>query len=87
LPIAVADPAPRVDHCPLNFTAGPPPPASVLRLDAVNQPLAVLAALWQRAGDPHPTGGDRPPDRIALADLARAPDPAPDAPESPDLAF
>ncbi|MCY1058133.1 YkgJ family cysteine cluster protein [Nannocystis sp. SCPEA4] len=72
LPIAVADPAPRVDHCPLNFTSGPPPRESVLRLDAVNQPLAVLATLWDRADGE----GDRPPARIALADLAREPDPA-----------
>jgi hypothetical protein len=72
LPIAVTDPAPRVDHCPLNFTSGPPPRDSVLRLDAVNQPLAVLATLWDRVDGP----GDRSPARIALADLAREPDPA-----------
>lgn len=70
LPVAVADPTPRVDHCPLNFTAGPPPRESVLRLDAVNQPLAVLASLWDRAGGE----GDRSPVRVDLADLAREPD-------------
>jgi len=77
LPIAVADPTDvsgklRLDHCPLNFQADPPPRASILRLDAVNQPLVVLASLWSQA---EPT--DRSPEnepRIALADLARAPD-------------
>lgn len=83
LPIAVADPAPRVDHCPLNFTAGAPPPASVLRLDAVNQPLVVLATLWDRAANPEPVPGDLPPARIALADLARAPDPPPNLDSEP----
>lgn len=63
-----------VDHCPLNFTAGPPPAASVLRLDAVNQPLAVLATLWT---------GDRSLVRIDLADLAREPDPAAPGPQDP----
>jgi len=67
----------RLDHCPLNFQHEPPPRASILRLDAVNQPLAVLASLWAQA-EP----ADRSPDpdqRIALADLARAPDDAPSA--------
>ena len=48
-----------------------PPRESILRLDAVNQPLAVLASLWAQA---EPT--ERSPDaddRIPLADLARAP--------------
>ena len=72
LPIAVADPAPRVDHCPLNFTDTQPPAASVLRLAAVNQPLAVIAALWKKAdGDT----GDLTDDRIPIVDLALAPDP------------
>ena len=79
LPIAVLDPTDssgqlRLDHCPLNFQHEPPPRASILRLDAVNQPLAVLASLWSQA---EPT--ERSPDsddRIALADLARAPDDA-----------
>lgn len=74
LPIALADPEPRIDHCPLNFTEGPPPPASVLRLDAVNAPLALLATLWTQAASAE--GGDLRPERVALADLARAPDPA-----------
>ena len=52
----------RVDHCPLNFQTGAPPPASVLRLSVVNQPFALLARLWD--------GGQR----VALASLARAPD-------------
>ena len=67
LPIAVEDESGRVrvDACPLNFREGPPPPASVLRLAALNQPLAVLAELWRR-GEP----------RVALEDLARAADPA-----------
>ena len=80
LPIAVPDrgedpTAPsgqlRLDHCPLNFQHEAPPRASILGLDAVNQPLAVLANLWAQA---EPT--DRSPDsddRIPLADLARAP--------------
>lgn len=68
LPIA-ADP-PRVDHCPLNFREEAPPRASILRLDAVNQPLSVLATLWD-------AGGRSPAEapRVDLADLARAPDP------------
>jgi Fe-S-cluster containining protein len=72
LPIAVEGdaPAPRVDHCPLNYQEAAPPPASVLRLAAVNQPLAVLAALW---------ASDAPsaPIRVELAELARAADPPP----------
>ncbi|PRQ05903.1 Flagellin N-methylase [Enhygromyxa salina] len=50
LPIAVPDPARpdgplTVDHCPLNFVDDPPPRASVLILDAINRPLAVLAEI------------------------------------------
>lgn len=75
LPIAVPDPSPepggepggdaalRVDHCPLNFTDGEIPRASVLVLAAVNQPLAVLAELVA-PGQP----------RVALAELAAADD-------------
>ncbi len=80
-PIDPADPpsAPRVDHCPLNFVDQPPPRASILRLEAVNHPLAVLASLWSTT-----TGGPgRSPDpgtRIALADLARAHDLGPGRP-------
>ncbi len=78
LPVALRDPdAPpetplRLDHCPLNFTANPPPRASILNLEAVNHPLAVLASLWTEA-----TAGrsPSPSERIDLADLARAPDP------------
>jgi len=78
LPILVDD---RVDHCPLNFKGhsdlkgrevSTPPAASVLRLDAINQPLAMIASLWDAArspDDPAQTTG-----RVALADLARAAD-------------
>ena len=80
LPIAVLDPTEtsgqlRLDHCPLNFQSETPPRASILRLDAVNQPLAVLASLWSET-----ESAGRSPDfdpRIALADLARAPNDAP----------
>ena len=68
----------RLDHCPLNFQNQSPPRESILRLDAVNQPLAVLATLWSQAGP-----ADRSPDlepRIDLDALARAGDP-PDSPE------
>lgn len=75
LPIAVADPTPRIDHCPLNFTAESPPAASVLRLAAVNQPLAVLATLWTKAGDEADNSGDLSTERVAIVDLALAPDP------------
>lgn len=66
LPIGVRDPdepgaALRVDHCPLNFREGDIPRASVLVLDAINQPLAVLAEL---------TAPGQP--RVSLADLAAA---------------
>jgi uncharacterized protein len=71
LPIAADD---HISHCPLNFTDAPPPPATVLRLDAVNQPLAVLATLWDQA-EPQTARSPAPSDpsatRIALADLAR----------------
>jgi len=65
LPIAVPssdDPAVyELDHCPLNFRDAdePPPRASVLVLDALNQPLAVLAEL---------SAPDQP--RVALRELA-----------------
>jgi Fe-S-cluster containining protein len=51
----------RVDHCPLNFRDQTPPRASILALAAINEPLAVLAALWSPSSP-----------RIKLADLARA---------------
>jgi hypothetical protein len=60
LPLAVDG---RLDWCPLNFTRAPPPPESTLRLDALNRPLAAVAQAF--------SGGRR----VALADLARAPDP------------
>lgn len=79
LPVLAADPgaapgAPlQLDHCPLNFTDDPPPRASMLRLDAVNQPLAMLARLWTATD----AAGRSPfdDDRIALEDLAREADP------------
>lgn len=77
LPVAVDD---EISHCPLNFTAAPPPGPSVLRLDAVNQPLGVMATLWRAADGPPAdpvrsptmTPGELP--RVDLADLAKAPD-------------
>ena len=51
----------RTQCCALNFVEGDPPAASVLQLDAVNQPLAVMATMHDGVGD-----------RIALADLAKA---------------
>ncbi len=76
LPVLAPDPdepeTVQLDHCPLNFTAQPPPRASMLRLDAVNQPLALLARLWTA---PDAAGRSPPGDpRIALEDLARADD-------------
>jgi hypothetical protein len=64
LPVAVPDPdepdgALLVDHCPLNFREVAPPRASVLVLEAVNRPLAVLAELDSPGAA-----------RVALADLA-----------------
>ena len=50
------------DHCALNYRGAPPPAASILDVDAVNAPLSVMARMW---------GGER----VALADLARAPSP------------
>jgi len=52
----------RVEHCPLNFRNTPPSPARVLRLAAINQPLSVIATLWDGAGD-----------RVALRELAAEP--------------
>lgn len=72
----------RVDHCPLNFTETSPPAASTLRLDAVNQPLVVLDALWTRAGGGLDEG-DLSGARVDLADLARADDSAGGGPGSP----
>lgn len=65
LPIAVPTPDDpevlEVDHCPLNFTEAPPPRASILVLDALNRPLAVLAEL-AAPGQP----------RVPLRELAAA---------------
>ena len=36
--------------CPLNFTDGEPPAASVLELAAVNAPLSVMARMWDGHG-------------------------------------
>lgn len=53
------DPAqPYFDHCPLNYTSQTPPRASIMDLDALNQPLAMMARMW---------GGPR----VSLATLAR----------------
>lgn len=80
LPIAADG---HISHCPLNFTAEPPPPASTLRLDAVNQPLSVLAALWHTETEEpappadamrSPPASAAPGERVDLAFLARAPD-------------
>jgi hypothetical protein len=40
----------RVEHCPLNFTQAPPRPESVLRLEAINRPLSVIATMWNGDG-------------------------------------
>lgn len=47
----------HVENCVLNFTQSDPPRASLLRLEAINQPLSVMASMW---------GGER----VALRDLA-----------------
>lgn len=39
-----------VDHCPLNFTDADPPAGTVLNLAAINQPLSVMATLWDGHG-------------------------------------
>jgi Fe-S-cluster containining protein len=48
--------------CPLNFAGTPAPASSVLELDALNRPLAVMATMHDGRGD-----------RIALATLAVGP--------------
>jgi uncharacterized protein len=74
LPIATRDPDDpdgplTLDHCPLNFVDVAPPRASVLILDAINRPLAVLAELDSpsHSGDRADYSGAA---RVALADLA-----------------
>lgn len=57
--LAVVADAGVVDHCPLNYVDQEVPRASMLVLDAVNRPLAVMAQLWD--------GGAR----VELAALAR----------------
>ncbi|MGH1340725.1 MAG: YkgJ family cysteine cluster protein [Nannocystales bacterium] len=52
----------RVEHCELNFTETPPTKAGVLRLAAINQPLSVMATLWDGVGT-----------RVALRALAAGP--------------
>lgn len=58
LPVAHAG---ETHWCELNFVNTAPPKASVLRLDAVNQPLSVMARMWDGAGE-----------RVELEDLATA---------------
>lgn len=52
----------KVEHCPLNFTEAPPAKPTVLRLAAINQPLSVMATLWDGTGT-----------RVALRALAAEP--------------
>jgi uncharacterized protein len=62
LPIALdGEHAGEVHWCELNFRDEAPPAASILRLEAVNGPLAVMALMWDGRGE-----------RIDLADLARS---------------
>jgi uncharacterized protein len=62
LPIALEDDdgAMEVHWCTLNYVDADPPAASVLRLDAVNKPLSVMALMWDGRGD-----------RVELTALAR----------------
>lgn len=57
--LAVVDEQGAVDHCPLNYVEHEVPRASMLVLEALNRPLAVMAQLWD--------GGAR----VELAALAR----------------
>lgn len=52
----------HVDVCRLNFTTSQPPASSVLLLERVNQPLAVIAELW--------APGEA---RVPIEELARLP--------------
>lgn len=63
LPLLVTDGGAKVevDGCDLNFVGVPVPPATRLALDAVNQPLSVIARMWDADGE-----------RVALAALAAA---------------
>jgi Fe-S-cluster containining protein len=57
--VAMRDPEGKIVSCELNFTARAPSARSVLDLEALNRPLAVMAHMFDGGG------------RIALADLAR----------------
>lgn len=63
LPLLVSDGDAKVevDGCDLNFVGVPVPPRTRLALDALNQPLSVIARMWQPDGE-----------RVALATLAAA---------------
>lgn len=63
LPLLVSDGDTKVevDGCDLNFVGVPVPPRTRLALDAVNQPLSVIAQMWRADGE-----------RVALAVLAVA---------------
>lgn len=57
--VAVRDPDGEVSHCTLNFDTDAPAAGTVLDLDAVNQPLAVMAHMFDDG------------QRVELAALAR----------------
>ncbi len=59
--VAVRDPDGEIGHCELNFDTAEPEAGTVLELEAVNRPLAVMAHMFD--------GGAR----IELATLARTP--------------
>lgn len=61
-PVLIEDPGepPRQECCPLNFREAPPDPLSVLRLEAINQPLTVMARMFDGGGA-----------RVSLTELAR----------------
>jgi uncharacterized protein len=64
LPIALdGEDSGEVHWCSLNFENAAPPSSSVLRLEAVNKPLSVMALMWDGKGT-----------RIDLAALARGDD-------------
>jgi len=65
VPVRVEAPGepPSQTCCPLNFTQVDPPASSVLRLEALNQPLVVMARMYDAAAP-----------RVELAALARASD-------------
>jgi Fe-S-cluster containining protein len=57
----------QLDHCPLNYQSTAPPKSSVLVIEAVNQPLALLSEFWAQA-QPDGDGAKR----VRLDDLAAA---------------